>query len=95
MLKNGKRLPKTSRRYGTSHKHIRIRNPTRAGSLYYNYKGFFSIILMALVDSDYRFIWVKVGANGDFSDAQIFNSCELKEVILDGSIDFPAPEPIV
>jgi hypothetical protein len=76
-------------------KHIRIRNPARAGSLYYNYKGFFSIILMALVDADYRFIWVEVGANGASSDAQIFNSCELKEAILDGSIDFPAPEPIV
>jgi hypothetical protein len=60
-----------------------------------NYKGFFSIILMALVDADYCFIWVEVGANGASSDAQIFNSCELKEAILDGSIDFRAPEPIV
>jgi hypothetical protein len=76
-------------------KHIRIRNPARASSLYYNYKGFFSIILMALVDADYRFIWVEVGANGASSDAQIFNSCELKEAILDDSIDFPAPEHIV
>jgi hypothetical protein len=70
-------------------KNIRIRNPARAGSLYYKYKGFFSIVLLALVDAGYRFIWVEVGAN-----AQIFNSCELKEAILDGSIHFPAPEPI-
>jgi hypothetical protein len=50
---------------------------------------------MALEDADFRFIWVEVGANGASSDAQIFNSCELKEAILDGSIDFSAPEPIV
>jgi hypothetical protein len=50
---------------------------------------------MAMVDAEFCFIWVEVGANGASSDAQIFNSCELKEAILDCSIDFPAPEPIV
>jgi hypothetical protein len=56
---------------------------------------FRAIIFTALVDADYSFIWVEVGANGASSDAQIFNSWELKEAILDGTIDFPAPEPIV
>jgi hypothetical protein len=60
-------------------KHIRIRNPDRADSLYYNYKEYFSIGLMALVDADYRFIWAEVGTNETSFDAQIFNSCELKE----------------
>jgi hypothetical protein len=41
-------------------KHIRIWNQACAGSLYNNYyKGYFSIVLMALVDADYRFIWVE------------------------------------
>jgi hypothetical protein len=35
-------------------KHIRIRNPARAGSLYYNCKRYFSIVLMVLVDADYH-----------------------------------------
>ncbi len=52
-----------------------------AGSYYFNYKNFHSIVLMALVDGDYKFIWVDVGSNGPSSDAQIFEDCELKHVI--------------
>ena len=43
-------------------KHIAIQCPPRGGSLCYNYKGYHSIILMALVDAEYKFIWAEVGA---------------------------------
>ncbi|MCM8858028.1 MAG: transposase family protein [Candidatus Thiodiazotropha sp.] len=75
-------------------KHIAIRCPRNGGSLYYNYKGFHSIVLMALVDADYKFIWVDVGANGSASDATVFNQSELKETIENGSIGFPAADPL-
>jgi len=39
-------------------KHITMRCPVGSGSKFYNYKGFFSIVLMAVVDADYTFIWV-------------------------------------
>ena len=54
-------------------KHIAIRSPRPSGTLYYDYKSFFSIILLALLDADYKFIWADVGVQGSSSDAQIFN----------------------
>ena len=75
-------------------KHIACRKPPNSGSLYHNYKGFFSIVLMALVDADYKFLWVDVGGYGHMSDAQIFNESELKECLIDGTIGFPVPDPL-
>lgn len=36
-------------------KHVRVRAPTNSGSSFYNYKGFFSFILMAACDARYKF----------------------------------------
>ncbi|XP_060589881.1 uncharacterized protein LOC132745063 [Ruditapes philippinarum] len=58
------------------------------------YEGFFSIVLMALVDSDFKCIWLDVGPDGAASDVQIYNECELKEVLQNKTIGFPDPEPL-
>ena len=45
----------------------------KSGSDYYNYKGFFSLVLLTLVDTEYRFLWTDCGSSGSCSEAQIFN----------------------
>ncbi|XP_068250352.1 putative nuclease HARBI1 [Palaemon carinicauda] len=75
-------------------KHVACRCPAKSGSQYFNYKGFYSIVLMALADADYKFIWADVGGTGSASDAQIYNDCELKECAEDGTLGFPDPEPL-
>ncbi len=37
-------------------KHVAIRKPMKAESYYFNYKNFHLLLLMALVDGDYKFI---------------------------------------
>ena len=75
-------------------KHVALKKPKNTGALYPNYKGFFSIVMLALVDGQYRFRWVDAGTAGSCSDAQIFNACQLKRKTDDGRIGFPDPAPI-
>ena len=76
-------------------KHIPIKCPRRGGSLYHNYKGFHLIVLLALVDGDYKFLWVDLGAAGSSSDAQIFKHSDLRHEIEDGTIGFPESQSLV
>ena len=75
-------------------KHVRIKKPSKSGSLFYNYKGFFSIVLMAMCDADYKFIWVDVGSYGAESDAGVFNRSSLNALIERDGLEFPPPEPL-
>ena len=75
-------------------KHIAIKKPKKSGSEYVNYKGYFSLVLLALVDADYKFLWVNVGSSGSSSDAQIFNRSKLKRRIENGTLGIPLPEPL-
>ena len=67
-------------------KHLAIKKPKNSCSEYFYCKGYFSVVLLALVDADYKFPWVNVGSNGSSSDAQIFNSSKLKRRIENGTL---------
>ena len=75
-------------------KHVAIRPPPKGGSMYFNYKHFHSLVLMALVDADYKFMTVDVGAPGAGSDGGVFANMELRECFEDGSIGLPPPAPL-
>ena len=75
-------------------KHIRIFKPPKAGSLYYNYKSYFSIIIMAIVDADGRFIYVDVGAPGSCSDGGVFRQTPLRGYLEEGTAGLPADQPL-
>ena len=51
-------------------------------------------MLLALVDADYKFLWVNVGPSGSSSDAQILNCSKLKRRIENGILGIPLPEPL-
>lgn len=47
-------------------KHCKIKAPPKSGTTFHNYKGYFSLVLMAIVDANYRFIWVDIGDFGKY-----------------------------
>ncbi|XP_069752287.1 putative nuclease HARBI1 [Narcine bancroftii] len=74
-------------------KHVRILEPPGSGSVYHNYKGYFSIIILALVDADYKFMYFNVGTPGADSNAGIFRDCSLFKAQDEGQANLPPPEP--
>lgn len=70
-------------------KHCHIYPPRNSGSLYYNYKEGFSVVLLALVDAEYKFIGIDVGANGRCSDAGIWETSPLRKVFVEKKAKLP------
>lgn len=70
-------------------KHITIQAPSNSGSLYFNYKKTFSIVLMALVDANYNFIALDVGSYGKNSDGGIFANSNLGKRLQQGTLGIP------
>ena len=75
-------------------KHIAIRKPKKSGTNFYNYKGFFSIVLMAFAAADYKFLFVDIGANGSCADSGVFKETNLYKAVMDEYAGLPDPEPL-
>lgn len=71
-----------------------IVKPAKSGSTFLNYKQTFSVVLMALVDANYAFRYVHVGAQGRISDAGVFSQCRLAEALERNELGLPAPSCI-
>lgn len=75
-------------------KHVVIQAPPNSGSQFYNYKGTFSIVLLALVDADYNFLAVDIGDFGSNSDGGVFARSELGKAMTRGKLGLPQDKPI-
>ena len=63
--------------------------------MFYNYKSRNSIVLLALCDANYNFIYIDVGYNWRASDGGVLTNSTLNAVINDPQIvDIPAPRPL-
>lgn len=68
--------------------------PPNAGSIFYNYKGTHSIILMGIADAHYKFLYVDVGRNGRFSDGGVFNRCHFGQAMESNRLGLPQPSAL-
>ncbi|XP_073446473.1 uncharacterized protein [Dendrobates tinctorius] len=75
-------------------KHIRIIKPKRTGSQYYNDKKYFSTVLMAISDADYKFVAVDIGVFGRGNDSQAFKNLDMGRRWYGNQFNFPMPRPL-
>ncbi|XP_043479980.1 putative nuclease HARBI1 [Leptopilina heterotoma] len=70
-------------------KEIRIKAPPHSGSLYFNYKRFYSFKLMAICDAFLRFTWIDIGDYGSLSDASSFRNSSLYQALEEHDAGLP------
>lgn len=75
-------------------KHVTIKCPKRTGSNYFCYLHKFSIVLMAIVDADYKFMCVDIGAYGKNSDGGIFETSHMGRRFETGQMNVPNAKPL-
>lgn len=71
-------------------KHVAIVCPPESGSRYFNYKGTFSIVLLAVADSECKFVIIDVGAEGRQSDGGTLKNSDFGSALIEGSLGIPA-----
>lgn len=97
---NGKKISKEfEERWNFPHcigamdgKHIDIILPRDSGSYFYNYKGKHSMVLLAIVDANYRFLLVDFGTNGRISDGGVLQNTYFYKKLVEKRLCIPQPD---
>ena len=72
-------------------KHIRLQCPTLSGSNYYKYKGFYSIVLLAISDVKYCFILHDTGQLGSNNDSGVLANSGIMETVEGNKLGLTSP----
>ena len=67
--------------------HVPLIDLFNSGSTYFIYKSFFIIVLLALADAGYKFLYVNVGCQGRLTDRGVFKNSELYHQLVNGEIN--------
>jgi len=70
-------------------KHCMLQAPINSGSDFFNYKQYFSIVLMGVADADYCFLFADVGCQGRISDGGVFKNSRLWKDIQNNGLHLP------
>nr|CAH7739465.1 unnamed protein product [Callosobruchus chinensis] len=73
-------------------RHTNFRNAisvTESGSEFYNYKGTFSIVLFAIANANYNFLYASVGCQGRISDGGVFKSTSFHKLMEESALNRP------
>lgn len=72
-----------------SARHIAIDEPLNNGTIFLNHKGFHSILLIAVVNANYEFMYFDVGMNGGCDKYYMYTATSFFEVMIDDNMNLP------
>lgn len=75
-------------------KHCRVKCPPKSGSMFYNYKHFFSIVLQGVADAHCRFVAIEVGGYGKQSDGGTFRNSSLFHLMESERLNIPPDDKL-
>jgi hypothetical protein len=75
-------------------KHIRMHCQPNTGSDYFNFKKYFSVVLMAVADANYYFTAIDVGSYGREGDSYVFKKSNFWKRFTAGQLDLPGDKPL-
>lgn len=70
-------------------KHVAISRLPDSGSYFFNYKGYYSIVLLGLVNANLEFLLADVGCNGRVSDGGVIDGTAFYRALKNGKLNLP------